>query len=102
MFCQDRLRYSHSRGLIIPRPNIEEVGEEQLFKDPKPRKGYYIDWDTVRRFEHPITGLEHLEYMMIAIDEEPRIKKYYKGKPKNREENRGYINYEEEQQSLWD
>lgn len=95
-------RYSHSRGLIIPTPNIEEVDERQLFADPKPREGYYIDWDTVRRFEHPITGLEHLEYMMISIDEEPRIKKYYKGKPKKREENyRQYINYEEEQQSLW-
>ena len=96
-------RYSHSRNLLIPVPQVEEVSEKQLFEDPKPRKGYYIDQDSVRRFEHPITGLEHLEYTMISLDEEPRIKKYYKGKKKAREEKYDkYINYTEEQQSLWE
>lgn len=96
-------RYSHSRNLVIPVPRVEEVDEKQLFEDPTPRRGYYIDPDTVRRFEHPITGLEHLEYMMISTEDEPRIKKYYKGKVKKREEDyRRYINYEEEQESLWD
>ena len=96
-------RYSHSRNLVIPVPRVEEVDEKQLFDDPKPRKGYYIDQDTVRRYEHPVTGLEHLEYMMISTEEEPRIKKYYKGKVKKREEDYSkYINYVEEQESLWD
>jgi len=96
-----KTRYSHSRNLVIPKPQIEYVDERQLFDDPEPRKGYYIDPETVRRFEHPVTGLEHLEYMMISIEEEPRIKKYYKGKTKKREENfERYINYAEEQQSL--
>lgn len=95
-------RYTHSRNLIIPVPQIEEVSEKQLFGEPVARKGYYIDQDSVRRYEHPITGLEHLEYIMVSLDEEPRIKKYYKGKKKTREESYSkYINYEEEQQSLW-
>lgn len=99
--CPFNSRYSHSRNLVIPVPQIEEVSEKQLFGDPAARKGYYIDKDSVRRFEHPITGLEHLEYIMISLDEEPRIKKYYKGRRKTREENYAkYINYTEEQQSL--
>lgn len=100
--CTFGSRYSHSRNLVIPVPQVEEVNEKQLFADPVARKGYYIDQDSVRRFEHPITGLEHLEYIMISLDEEPRIKNYTKGKKKTREENYAkYINYTEEQQSLW-
>ena len=100
--CPFGSRYTHSRNLIIPVPQIEEVSEKQLFADPVARKGYYIDQDSVRRFEHPITGLEHLEYVMVSLEEEPRIKKYYKGRKKTREENYNkYINYEEKQQSLW-
>lgn len=96
------LRYSHSRNLVIPEVKVEVVSEANLSNDPKPLKGYYIDQDTVRRYEHPITGLEHIEYMMIAIDEEPRIKKYYRGKRKTREENyKRYINEINEQQSLF-
>lgn len=101
--CPFGSRYSHSRNLYIPVPQVEEVSEKQLFDDPVARKGYYIDRDSVRRFEHPITGLDHLEYTMISLEEEPRIKKYYKGKKKTREESyANYINYEEEQQSLWE
>ena len=96
-----KLRYSHSRNLFIPEVRIERVSEKQLFEEPKPFKGYYIDQDSVRRYEHPITGLPHLEYQMISLTEEPRIKKYYKGKIKTREEDlRKYINYIEEQLSL--
>ena len=91
-------RYSHSRNLIIPEVKIEEVSERLLWDDPKAWKGYFIDKDSVRRYEHPITGLEHLEYRMIADTEEPRIKKYYKGRKKLREEDFSrYINYSEEQ-----
>lgn len=94
-------RYSHSRNLIIPEVRIEEVEERLLWEDPVAWKGYHIDKDSVRRYEHPITGLEHLEYRMIADTEEPRIKKYYRGKRKKREENYSrYINYEEEQVEL--
>jgi len=91
-------RCSHSRNLIIPVPRIEEVDESNLWDDPSPWKGYYIDQDTVRRYEHPITGLQHLEYSMISMDDEPRIKKYYKGKLKRHEESyKRFINYSESQ-----
>lgn len=94
-------RYSRSRNLIIPEVRQEEVSEKQLFEDPTAWKGYYIDEDSVRRYEHPITGLEYLEYKMIAIDE-PRLKKYYKGRRKKKEQSYWrYINSIEEQMSLF-
>jgi len=99
--CPFSCRYRHSRNLVMPKPQIEEVDARQLSDDPVAWKGYYIDPNTVRRYEHPITGLEHLEYMMISLDEKPRLKKYYKGKTKRREDNyQRYINHIEEQLSL--
>ena len=87
--------------MYIPEVRVEKVSDKQLFEEPKAFKGYYIDQDSVRRYEHPVTGLPHLEYQMISLTEEPRIKKYYKGKIKTREEDlRKYINYIEEQMSL--
>ncbi|MEG2522242.1 MAG: hypothetical protein RSA49_05145 [Anaerovoracaceae bacterium] len=95
-------RYSHSRNLITPEVRVEFVEPKVLFEEPVAWKGYYIPPESVRRYEHPITGLEHLEYKMISLDIEPRLKKYYKGKKKKSKENYSlYINYAEEQQSLF-
>lgn len=99
--CPFKTRYSHSRNMKQPVPQVEYVGARVLFDDPEPRKGYYIVQDSVRRFEHPITGLEHLEYIMISETEEPRIKKYYKGKKKRKVDYSRYINYEEKQLGLF-
>lgn len=99
--CPFKTRYSHSRNMIQPVPQREYVSVKQLFDDPEPRKDYYLVKDSVRRFEHPITGLEHLEYIMIAETEVPRIKKYYKGKPAREIDYSKYINYEEEQLGLF-
>lgn len=94
-------RYSRSRNLIIPEVRQEEVSERTLFADPVPWKGYQIEEDSVRRFEHPITGLEHLEYRMIAVTEKPRLNKYYKGQRKKREESYWkYISTIEEQLTM--
>lgn len=96
-----RTRYSHSRNLKVPEVKVEQVNESYLWDDPQPFKGYYIDKDTVRRYEHPITGLDYLEYMMISETAKPARKSYNRGKVKRREENYSkYINYEEEQQVL--
>ena len=100
--CPFKTRYSHSRNMKQPVPMVEEVSIKQLADDPKPRKGYYLVKDSVRRFEHPVTGLEHLEYIMISETEIPRIKKYYKGKPAREVDYSRYINYEEEQLGLFD
>lgn len=101
--CPLKSRYSHSRNLIIPVVKVEEVSPMMLLRDPKPFKGYYIESDSIKRYEHPITGLMHLEYVMIAEDVEPRLKYWSKGNKKKREiDYSKYINYYEEQGSIFE
>lgn len=94
-------RYQRSRNLIIPEVRVEEVSERVLFDDePKPWKGYQIIKDSIRRYTHPITGLDYVEYKMIAEDE-PR-KRYAKGKKKRTQESYWkYINTIEEQMRMF-
>lgn len=89
-------RYSCSGNLIKPVVTRIEVDLSELFEDPQPEEGYYIDFE--RRYEHPITGIEHLEYMMVT-DGQPRNLSWLAGKTIS---GREYfkINYEEEQISL--
>ena len=61
------------------RVRRELVEARQLFEDPKPLKGYQIDSDSIHRYEHPFTGLEHLEYQMTSTDPVPRLKTWRKG-----------------------
>lgn len=82
-------RWKPSRNLKRPVVKKEWVDIRNLFADPKPFKGYEIDWDTVRKYENPITTLNHLEYMMVSTDPVPRLKTWRKGKIVNRQE--GYI-----------
>lgn len=82
-------RWSVSRNLKRPIIKREWVSVANLWREPKPLKGYKIDYDTLRYYEHPTTKLEHLEYMQISTDPVPRIKTWRKGKIVNREE--GYI-----------
>lgn len=90
-------RYSPSRNLIKPTVTRRLVDESKLWDDPQPIEGYYIDQDSCRRFEHPITGLDHLEYIMVALNEPRKIKRW-PGRTVGREYFK--INYEEEQESL--
>lgn len=73
-------RYSPSRNLYRPITKREYVSDKELFEDPKPLEGYYIPKDEIRRFEHPVTELPHLEYIMIAEDKPRRYKTWPRGK----------------------
>ena len=71
-----------SRTVRMPETR-EEVMKREPSHDPdelQPRKGYYIDRDSVRIYEHPITGARCVEYIEISLEREPRLKRYYKGK----------------------
>lgn len=61
-------RYSCSRNLVRPTIYREIVDISNLYEEPVPIKGYYIDKDSIRRYEHPVTGIEHLEYMEVALN----------------------------------
>lgn len=78
--CPTKRRYTCSRNLETPVIKREPVSTAMLFDDPKPIKGYYIDTDSIRRYEHPVTGLEYLEYTEIALDAPRKYKVWPKGK----------------------
>lgn len=72
-------RYSSSRNVIMPEVKRERIAGREIRQNIKPAKGYYIDQDTVRRYEHAILGVECMEYIMVSLDEEPRLKRWSKG-----------------------
>ena len=90
--CPFKSRYSHSRNMKHPEVVVVDVEERELWDDPAPEEGCYIIGDSVRRFEHPVTGLEHLEYIMIAEEEI-----HFEGRPAPCINYSRFINYEEEQ-----
>lgn len=78
--CPNKRRYSSSTNLIKPVVKSEYVNIEQLFDDPKAISGYYLTEENIRRYEHPVTHLEHLEYIMIALGEPRKYKVWPRGK----------------------
>lgn len=93
-------RYAASNNLVRPIVKREEVDVKELFEDPEPIKGYYIPKDYERRYQHPVTGLEHLEYIMVALDEPRKYKAWPRGIQVSDREY--YRIIEEEQQGLWE
>lgn len=94
-------RYSHTRNLIIPVTKREETTMEELESDPEPIPGYYIAKDSIRRYEHPVTGLPCLEYTMIAINEPRKYRVWPRGKRAPKKE-RFRIEEWNEQQNVLD
>lgn len=72
-------RYTASRNLVRPVIKREEVDAGELSEDPKPIPGYYIPKETVRRFEHPVTGIEHIEFYMVALGDPRRYRVWPRG-----------------------
>ena len=62
-------RYSCSRNLIMPMPKTEIIKKAtKWLPDPRPKKGYYIDQDTVYNGVDPFTGREYQRYTMVSLD----------------------------------
>lgn len=83
---ETKKRWSASRNLTRPIIKREIIMPSTLYEKPRALKGYEIDEDTVRRYEHPFTGIEQLEYMMISTDPVPRLKQWRKGTVVERDE----------------
>lgn len=81
----NKKRYSASGSIVIPQTRREEVSERVLDKELKPYKGYYIDEDTVNRYEHAVLGVDCLELIQVSLDSTPRLSRWKKGKPVKRE-----------------
>lgn len=72
-----------SRQVSRPEPRVEQMKRQATFdtEDLKARDGYAIDRDSIRMYEHPITGACCLEYIEVSLEPQPRIRQYYKGRP---------------------
>lgn len=73
-------RYAASRNLVKPVVKREYVDASAFSEDPEPLEGYYIPSDRCRRYEHPVTGIEHIEYVQIAIANPRKYKAWPRGK----------------------
>lgn len=71
-----------SRSVVKPETKEESMKRQPVFdiEDLKPRKGYGIDRDSIRLYEHAITGSFCIEYIEVSLEEEPRMKRYGKGR----------------------
>jgi hypothetical protein len=63
----NKQRYSCSRNLIRPQPEVEIVKASTFCKDPKPMRGYYIVKDSLVTGVNPYTGFLYQFYTMRKI-----------------------------------
>lgn len=91
--------YRCSRNVKAPKVKVEEMKRPAAYdpEDIKPHEGYYIDRDSIRVYEHPITGAPCIEYIEVSLAEVPRIR-YARGKTVRPE--KIYRGYEEKQLSV--
>ena len=75
----DAQRYGCTRNLTKPVTVRTQSNVQELEDEPEPIKGYYIVKDSVRRYEHPVTGLMCLEYTMAALGEPRKYKRWPRG-----------------------
>ena len=65
------LSISSSRNLIRPEPQVKEVKHftvrNIIENGPKPKKGYYIDKDSIVTGINPYTGMSYLKYTEVRI-----------------------------------
>lgn len=79
--------YRCTRSIVTPQTRVETM-KRIMDLDPEDlpaRKGYSIDRDSIRIYEHAITEAVCCEYIEVSIGEEPRLKRYNKGRPAPRE-----------------
>lgn len=75
----NKTRYRRSRNMRLPEAQREEVSDRVLKYGPEEIKGYYVDQDTVHKYDHAILGVECMQYIMVSLDPVPRLKKWYRG-----------------------
>jgi len=72
-------RYTCSRNIVTPETRRQEMNGTPS-ADIKPLKGYYVDQDSIRTYEHAILEADCREYILVSLDEEPRLKRWSRGK----------------------
>lgn len=83
---ETKQRWSASRNLVRPIVKREMIEPRAMYQKPKAIKGYEVIQESVHTYTHPFTGIDHLEYMMIATDPVPRLKTWRNGSVVKRDE----------------
>lgn len=76
----NKARYRRSRNMPLPEASREVVTDRVMRNGPVAPKGYDVDEDTVHKYEHGILGTDCMQYIAISKTEEPRLKRWYRGK----------------------
>lgn len=63
-----RTKYSRSRNLIIPVPEVTVIQAKEWRKEPKPIKGYYLDKSSLYEGISEVTGYRYQYYTMIKVE----------------------------------
>lgn len=64
------IKYSTSRNLVRPKPRkkkLKNIPSALLSGEPKPKKGFYIDKESVVYGVNPVTGKPYLHYTEYRI-----------------------------------
>ncbi len=59
-------RYSRSRNLKVPKPKVKDL--VRWSKEPRPKRGYYIEKDSYYEGINPVTGRRYRSYTMIRLN----------------------------------
>ena len=71
-----------TRNIVTPDTKVEVMKSAELPdpEDIKPLDGYYVDRDTVHTYEHPVFETECMEFIMVSLTAEARLKRWSKGR----------------------
>ena len=62
-----RRRWSGSKNLVRPKPEVKQVDAKTWREPPKPVKGYIISPESIDAGINPVTGIPYLFYRMVRI-----------------------------------
>ena len=60
-------RYSCSRNLITPEPEVKIMKRKTWKEEPKPRKGYYLEKESYFEGINPVTRHKYRYYTMVRV-----------------------------------
>lgn len=66
--------WNASRNLVIPEPKKEIIKANKYMDEPKPKKGYYIEKETLYSDIDSYSGYPFLKYTMVKIDDRRGVK----------------------------
>lgn len=64
--CCDK-KYSHSKNLVMPEPEVKIMKRPTWGKEPKPPAGYYLDKNNYVEGVNPVTGFMYRTYIFIRF-----------------------------------